>query len=171
MFRIIPNFAIIVATMFLSIGCDRDQVKEFGPLKLGGPTPYKPGDSVAYHLRKIPQSKFYIYVAEKDLLPDCAFEDCGIHGGVVECLGGWLSGNSTDQPTHTEAFGLDKSEATSIIVVADQDSTIVGIYPNYTMQNLPEILKRHADLIDFGSFAVKCPRGDQTVCCGCGQDL
>ncbi|MGK5094847.1 hypothetical protein WDW89_22905 [Deltaproteobacteria bacterium TL4] len=101
----------------------------------------------------------------------CVFEDCGIQGGVVECLGGWLSGDSTDQPTYTETLGLDESDATSIIVVADQDSKIVGIYPNYTMQNLPEILKRHVNLLDFGSFAEKCPRGDQTICCGCEHDL
>ncbi|MGK5091668.1 hypothetical protein WDW89_06575 [Deltaproteobacteria bacterium TL4] len=170
MLRFTSILTLMVMMIFLSIGCKRDKIKEFGSLKLGGPAPYKPGNSVAYYSGKIPQAKFYIYVLEKDLLPACALDDCGDHGGIVECLGGWLSGSDTEQPMDMEAFGLVEGDVDSIIVVADQNSKIVGIYPNYTMQNLPQILKRHIDLIDFGSFAEKCPRGDQTICCGCGHE-
>ncbi|MGK5090417.1 hypothetical protein WDW89_00215 [Deltaproteobacteria bacterium TL4] len=166
--RIIFIFLFMVIPILLLIACDRGKIKEFGPLKLGEPALERPGDSTSYPYKNVPRSKFYIYVVEKGLPTMCVFDDCGTHGEVVECLGGWLSGD--DREEVSDEVGLDGSNATSIIVVADQDSKIVGIYPNYTMQNIPEILKRHVDLIDFGSFAEKCPRGDQTLCCGCGYE-
>jgi hypothetical protein len=135
-----------------------DKVVELGSLKLGELAPYKPGDPTAGPFVKIPLSKFYIYVVEKKLPTMCVFEDCGLHGEIVECLGGWLSGSA--QGEDIEAFGLDENLVSqgksSVVVVANQDSKIVGIYPNYTMQNIPEILKRHVDLIDFGVFGSKC---------------
>ncbi|MGK5092901.1 hypothetical protein WDW89_12905 [Deltaproteobacteria bacterium TL4] len=161
-------FTFMAATIFLSMGCDRDRIKEFGDLKLGDPAPYKPGDSTSGPYRKIPQAKFYVYPMENGLPTMCVFEECGPHGEFIECLGGWLSGSDLEEMS--DLVGLDEMDITAIIVVANQDSKIVGIYPYHTMQNLPEILKRHVDLLDFGSFAVKCPRGDQTVCCGCGHE-
>ncbi|MGK5093938.1 hypothetical protein WDW89_18235 [Deltaproteobacteria bacterium TL4] len=165
-----PILSLVVVMMLLSIGCERDKVKEFGSLKLGLPAPEKPGDSTSYPYKNIPPSGFYIYVVQESLSIDCVYGDCGHHGEIVECLGGWLSGNSTTQAEIAWIYGLNEGNATSIIVVADQDSKIVGIYPNYTMQNLPEILKRHVDLIDFGRFTEKCHREEQIICCGCGHE-
>jgi hypothetical protein len=152
------SFATFI--VFLLTSCDRREVgvKEFGSLKLGGYAPYLPGDSTSYPYRRIPQSDFYIYVVEKNLPTMCVFEECGVHGEIVKCLGGWLSGD--DQAEDVEMVGLDLEQVqngeASIIVFADHNSKIVGIYPDYTMQNLPEILKRHVDLIDFGSYAENC---------------
>lgn len=159
----------VIIAVFLVLGCERNKVVKFGPLKLGEQAPCKPGDSTSYPFRRIPQSKFYIYVVEKDLPTMCVFEECGPHGEIVECLGGWLSGD--DQAEEAVSFGLDEDMVrqgkASIIVVANQDSKIVGIYPNHTMQNLPEILKRHVDLIDFGSFTLKCSRHRESECREC----
>ncbi|MGK5093434.1 hypothetical protein WDW89_15675 [Deltaproteobacteria bacterium TL4] len=168
MLRFTSIFTLMVTMIFLSIGCKSDKSKEFGSLKLGGPAPYKPGDSTSGPYRKIPQAKFYVYPIENGLPTMCVFEECGPHGEIIECLGGWLSGDDLEEIS--QELGLYESDTTSVIVIANQDSKIVGIYPNYTMQDLPEILKRHVDLIDFGRFAEKCPRGDQAICCGCEHE-
>jgi hypothetical protein len=153
-------FFFMLIVFFLMPGCCgyEDKVVEFGSLKLGEPAPYKPGDPTAGPFVKIPLSEFYIYVVENGLSTMCVFGECGPNGEIVECLGGWLSGD--DQAEDIEAFGLDEKLVSqgksSVVVVADQDSKIVGIYPNYTMQNIPEVLKRHVDLVDFGIFGSKC---------------
>ena len=39
-----------------------------------------------------------------------------------------------------------------MIIVADENSKIVGIYPNYIVQNVPYILKNHRNLLDRFDF-------------------
>lgn len=104
--------------------------------------------------RYIWESKFYVYVVQKDAY-HCALEDCGMSGVLVDCMGGWISGDTAIASAHN-GYGLNKDEVevgkSSMVIVADKDQKIVGIYPNYTIQNIPYILKNHRDIIDRDAF-------------------
>ena len=79
----------------------------------------------------------------------CQVGNCGMSGALVECMGGWFAGEVV-APSE-EMFGLTKKEVDagkSIVVVADKSQKIVGIYPNYTIQQVPYILKNHRDFSD-----------------------
>lgn len=120
-------------------------VTEFGPLKLGERAPMGPGDGTFYPYRWIPKSKFYMYVVQKDLR-DCIFDDCHPYGKFIEQNGGWLEGISIKQPDTADMFGLERDEVlegkSSIVVVADGNSRLIGIYPNKTVNDLSLILRR-----------------------------
>jgi hypothetical protein len=123
-------------------------VTNFGPLKLGGVSPYKAGDSTSYPTIKIPNAEFYVYVVAKDIPVMCAARSCGIFSDLVVRMGGWITGD--DQPEHCLAVGLEEEEVwqgkSSVVVIANRNSRIIGIYPNSKTQNLPEILRRHPEL-------------------------
>ena len=125
-------------------------IEKFGPLQVGLKSPDRPGDFALAPDYTIPHSQFYIFAQQKELGISCTYEDCGMSGVLVKCLGGWLSGS--DQATNAEQYGLDaeavQKEDTSLIVVADRHSNIVGIYPNHATHNIPRILKKHPDLYD-----------------------
>lgn len=93
-------------------------------------------------------SKFYVYLVQKGV-DWCVAENCGMSGALVACMGGWFAGESTE--LSSSEYGLTKDEVEagkSIIVVADKDQNIVGIYPNYTIQQVPYILRNHRNLSD-----------------------
>lgn len=128
-------------------------VKSFGPLKLGDQTPLKVGDVTEYPYRYILESKFYIYAVQKDA-NYCALEGCGMSGVLVDCMEGWLSADAIT--ARADEYGLKEEDIeagkSSIIIIADEDQKIVGIYPNYIIQNIPYILKNHRNLSDRFDF-------------------
>lgn len=122
-------------------------VREFGSLQLGGDVPLGPGDYTFAPEMQIPQSKFYINIAQKGLW--CVFEECSPEGEKIAALGGWLqSEDTTDEPEIMEIFGLDDNvDITSIIVVGNREARIVGIYPGKRIEDLPSVLRMHQDII------------------------
>lgn len=124
-------------------------VSSFGSLHIGDPAPLKPGDGVAYPLRYVMESDFYVFAMDKNLDVGCTYGYCGMTGILVECMEGWLSGEDA-QPELAERFGLTYEDVrtgrATMIVVADSDLRVVGIYPNSTMRDLHRILKKHRDL-------------------------
>lgn len=122
--------------------------RSFGPLTLGGPTVLKISDGASAPHYSIWKSRFYVYVIQKDM-DYCALENCGAGGLLVQCMEGWIS---ADAAMAADEYGLKESDVrsgkASIVVVADEDQKIVGIYPNRTIQNVPYILKNHRNLSD-----------------------
>lgn len=86
---------------------------------------------------------------EKDM-SYCALGDCGMSGVLVDCMEGWLSSENINGGA--EEYGLDEKDVeagkSSIVIVANKDKKIVGIYPNYKIRNIPYILKNYTDLSD-----------------------
>jgi len=121
-----------------------ENVHAFGPLRIGGEAPNGFGQIAPFEGRKIPKSNFYVYVHRRGL-PLCEYDGCSIAEGIViECMGGWFSGDG-----HTEIsdlVGLDSAEVAqgreSIVVVADENSEIIGIYPNHTEGDILPILSQ-----------------------------
>lgn len=123
-------------------------VRTFGQLKLGGENPGGLGSYTFAPERHIPVSKFYITVVQKDF--SCVFLYCAPEGDKIQSAGGWLQGEDTDQPTIRDIFGLEENpEVASIVVVADHNDKMVGIYPNKNVRDLSSILETHSRLIDF----------------------
>jgi hypothetical protein len=117
----------------------------FGPLILGGESPIGPGSMTFAPELRIPSTRFYIGVAEKDVW--CIFEECAPAGARVAALGGWLQGEDTEQWATREDFGLEGNNAvSSVVVVANERGKLVGIYPNKTVDNLEAILHTHRTL-------------------------
>lgn len=119
-------------------------VKEFGPLKIGGKAPNGAGSNAPLDHKMIPESAFYIYVQRRGL-DFCEFDSCGIaEGKVVQCMGGWLSGDG--HPEISDLVGLNSIEVAqgkaSIVVVSDKESKIIGIYPNHTEGDILPILNQ-----------------------------
>jgi len=122
-------------------------VKEFGPLKIGGRAPFGKGDKAIFDNKLVPGSNFYIY-AQRRGLSVCEFDNCAIvEGKVVECMGGWLSGDG--HPEVSDLVGLDSLEVSqgkaSIVVISDNDSKIIGIYPNHTESDILSILYQYPE--------------------------
>ena len=100
-------------------------------------------------------SKFYVYLVQKEV-DWCVVGNCGMSGALVECMGGWFAGEAAN--LSAKEYGLTKNEVEagkSIVVVADKNQKIVGIYPDYTIQQVPYILKNHRDLSDKFDFCYK----------------
>lgn len=123
-------------------------ISEFGPLKRGEKAPFGPGDPTSYPYKRVPVSKFYVYLVARQVPTMCIFEECGVNGDLVQRMGGWITGDG--QAESIDMVGLDEVKVRrgeqSMIVVADKTSKIIGIYPNHTMQDLPVILRRHPEL-------------------------
>ncbi len=152
--KILIGVGIIIVVLFVVYFSffSIHSVKSFGPLKLGDQTPLKSGDGTSAPYRYILESRFYVYAVEKDM-GWCALEGCGMSGVLVNCMEGWLSADAT---MAADEYGLKeedvKSGKASMIIVADENSKIVGIYPNYIVQNVPYILKNHRNLLDRFDF-------------------
>lgn len=146
-------FVVVFSAYFLFFFAPRS-VQSFGSLKLGDLAPLKVGDgAVIAPYSTIRESRFYVYAVQKGA-SFCAFEDCGMSGVLVDCMEGWLSADSA-MPSIAD-YGLIEEDVeagrASIIIVADRNQRIVGIYPNYIIQNIPYILKNHRDLSDRFDF-------------------
>lgn len=124
------------------------EVSNIGDFKIGEPAPYRPGERISHSYGIVPPSKFYVYAWEPGLSSQCVYEECGSGGEMVATLRGWLWGvDLSDTPREWYHF---PSSLKSLIIIADTDSIIVGIYPNARLSDLEKILKKHPDLADFG---------------------
>ena len=144
---VILIFVIVLGYYFMNPSLLNGGVSTFGPMKLGGENPGGIGSYTFAPERHIPASKFYITVVAKDL--SCVFSYCAPEGDKIQAAGGWLQGEDTDQPTIRSIFGLKASPAfASVVVVADGNNKLVGIYPDKTVSDLSSILKIHSRLVD-----------------------
>lgn len=123
-------------------------VKKFGQLVLGDDHPLGYGYVTFYPENNIPQSHFYITVVEKDLW--CVFEGCSLEGAHTRMMGGWLQGQDTDNSQIADEIGLEKnSDVSSLVIVANGENRIVGLYPNNGLGDVAAILRLHPDLMNF----------------------
>lgn len=124
--------------------------KSFGPFTLGDEAPVT-GSIPTYKDLYDLDYDFYIYAMERDM-SYCAQSDCGMIGALVECMEGWLSGEGLVGDGGAEDWGLSVKEVgageSSLIIIADRDKKIVGLYPNYRVRNVPYILKNYRDHIE-----------------------
>jgi len=100
-------------------------------------------------------SKFYVYLVQKEV-DWCVVGNCGMSGALVECMGGWFVGEAVN--LSAGEYGLTEEEVKagkSVVVVADKNQKIVGIYPDYKIQQIPYILKNHRSLSDKFDFCYK----------------
>ena len=117
-----------------------------GSFRVGALAPYMPGDTLHHPYGIVPPSRFYIYVWQNGFRSaQCVYDECGKGGAVVAALRGWLWGTGFER----EWFQFSDA-VSSVVLVADQRSHIVGIYPNATMFDVERILKKHPDLADLG---------------------
>lgn len=125
--------------------------EEYGPLKIGGRFDPQTNFPYEYPLEMASEANFFIHAVQKDL-GLCMFDSCGMSGVLIECMNGWLSGNSHEEVS--DEVGLDDkwddvlAGKASMIVVSDRNSKIVGIYPNSTTHDLPRILRKHPSLTE-----------------------
>lgn len=156
--KIIIGFCISALSLFLIYFFSiPHSVESFATLRLGGDTPYKiQAEAKNFDGSTIfVGSKFYVYVVQKGI-DWCVVGNCGMSGALVDCMGGWFAGEATS--LSAEEYGLTKDEVgagKSMVVVANKDQKIIGIYPNYTIQQVPYILKNHRDLSDKFDFCYK----------------
>ncbi|MDO8592500.1 MAG: hypothetical protein Q7R92_01840 [bacterium] len=128
-------------------------VRKFGLLKLGGEIPIRAGDGTVWAppYEKVPPSKFFVYILKEDF--SCVWESCGLDGAVVRTLGGYLAGKSFGEPEVVSEFGFDdvsiREKYKSVVIIADRDSKIVGIYPNRDLTDVLNILRLHPPFADF----------------------
>ena len=141
-------FLLLVCFYFFS---NPRSVKSFGPFKLGDQAPIVSENVPEYEFIYSLKYKFYIYAMEKNM-SYCALEDCGMSGTFVSCMGGWLSADGLSGDGGANDYGLVEEEVvegkSSIILVADKDKKIIGIYQNYRVQNILYILKNYRDVFE-----------------------
>lgn len=128
-------------------------VETFGPIRIGEKTPHGgPGDWTFAPLNKIPLSRFYVAIAHTG---DewCDNEDCSLDGALIQTMGGWLQVATTRNfPDLPSIVGFDMKEnkrVQSLVLVAQEDGTLVGIYPNRGLKDVLPILRLHPNLADF----------------------
>lgn len=164
-FCILPSLAFLSIGYFLGVSTVElaieqasftgrvKSVREYGPLRIGGqfgPQTNFPGPR-DYPIEMADDANFFIHAVQKDL-GLCMFDSCGMGGVLVECMNGWLSGNSHEEIS--DEVGLDDkwddvlAGKASMVVVSDRNSKIVGIYPNSTTHDLPRILRKHSNLTE-----------------------
>lgn len=120
-----------------------------GDFRIGGVAPDTPGENMAHPYSVVPPARFYVYLRHPDVRnAQCVYDECGRGGEIVATLRGWLHGSSLDDFNRAQ---LRLPPATkSFILIANADTVIVGIYPNADISDLPDILRKHPDLADFG---------------------
>ena len=130
-------------------------VQEFGELKVGAISPedHKPGYEVQIY-ENIPPSRFYVELYDSQITYSCFFDGCGVEGSIVGTMKGWLSGSSIPEDTEvfgiqTDANGVFTTGDSSLLIIADQNSIIVGLYLNAQVSDLPKILESHPKIADF----------------------
>ena len=119
-----------------------ESVDNFGPLRTWEKSPHGEGRTAPFENKPIPKSEFYVYVQRRWIWL-CEFESCGvIEGKVISCMGWWLSWDSSIEIS--DMVWLDPSDVAkwkaSIVVLADSDSKIIGIYLNHTESDILKIL-------------------------------
>lgn len=127
-------------------------VSKFGSLTLGETMIYGEGDWTFAPYKEIPRSKFYVNIAQSNFW--CINDECGLEGAMIEKMGGWLQ---MDDAQHRgwideERYGFDLKEnknIKSIVLIGNQNSKIVGIYPDKSLTDIISILKLHPDLANF----------------------
>lgn len=131
-------------------------IRQFGELKIGDGSPeyHKPGYEMNAAYKKIPPSRFYVKLYDRNIDYSCFFDECGPEGAIVGTMGGWFSGSGIEESYDlfgelTDARGRFTSGHSSLMIIANQESKIVGLYLGASVQDLPEILKRHPNLADF----------------------
>lgn len=124
-------------------------VSRLGGFEIGGAAPDIPGDNMAHPYGVVPPARFYVYLRHPDVRnAQCVYDECGRGGEIVATLRGWLHGSGLDDFNRAQ---LRLPRATkSFMLVADANAVTVGIYPNTDMADLPNILRKHPDLADFG---------------------
>jgi hypothetical protein len=144
-------FGKLAAILLLGLAsaCCAQGVSTFGPLRIGDRDPFGPGEPTAHPYRRVPVSRFYVFVVAKGVPTMCVFEECGEDGGtLVQQLGGWITGD--EQAESIAMVGLTeagvRSGKESIVVVADTNVRIVGIYPNAAAHDLRSLLRQHPGL-------------------------
>lgn len=131
---------------------DKDVVEEIVPQKnfnlvIGGDAPYKPGERLYSSYDILPPASFYVYLWQPGIYYKCSYEECGPEGATIAALHGWLLGKDLTEDSR-EYYDLSPSTK-SLVIVADRNSKIVGIYPNELLSDLLDVLKsNHADLLD-----------------------
>ncbi len=152
--KLIIGFCITVVLFLIYFFSTPRSVDSFYTIHIGRSVPHqiqtevKDFDGSVYFVGR----KFYVYVVQKGV-EWCVEGNCGMSGALVTCMEGWFA-SETPLPS-SEEYGLSKDDVDagkSIIVVADINQKIVGIYPNYTIQNIPYILKNHRNLSDKFDF-------------------
>lgn len=156
--KYIPKILISVVLLFLIyffFFSLPHSVKSFGNFILGEKVPVVSENVVEYSMLYNLEYKFYIYAMEKNM-GYCALGDCGMSGFLIQCMGGWLSSENINGDGGATDYGLEEEDVSagksSIIIIANKDKKIVGIYPNYKIQNIPYILKNHTNLSDNFDF-------------------
>lgn len=152
--RLIISFCVIAVLFLIYFFSIPRSVDHFYTVHIGRSTPRRIQTEVKnFDGSTIFTGKnFYVYIVQKDI-GWCVAENCGMSGALVECVGGWLASEIVIPPW--EEYGLSKDDVDagkSIVVVADKNQKVVGIYPDYTIQNVPYILKNHRDLSDRFDF-------------------
>ncbi len=123
-------------------------VKKFGLLALGGDHPLGYRSLTFYPEKNIPKSRFYVAVVEKDLW--CALEGCSLEGAHARMMGGWLQGENAENSQIADEIGLNKyPDISSLVIVANGENKIVGLYPNNGLDDVNSILRLHPGLADF----------------------
>ena len=127
-------------------------VETVGPLRKGDFIPSGgPEDATMYPIKRIPKSKFYVYVHRMGLPIFCMLDGCSFFdGSIVECMGGWISGD--EQPDPASSLGLNPEEVwkgnASVVIVADKNARIIGIYPQHTEGDVVRILATYPQYRD-----------------------
>jgi len=146
----IAAFLIVQEYTKLPGGGVRKFNRQAESLKIGGDIPLKPRlDRPETPKNVLVASKFYVNIAESNL--DCTLKYCNLQAALINTMGGWLEAEETGV-TIDEIFGLDLEEhknIKSMIIIGDQNSKIVGIYPNKGLKDALEILAFYPDLADF----------------------
>lgn len=134
-----------------------ESVKKFGHVQIRARIPFGgPGDRTSYPLKVIPKSKFYVYVHRMGVPTACVLEECSFFdGSIVECMGGWLSGDQQPEMADRIGFPIEKvwKGKASIVVVADRNAKIIGIYPQHTEGDVVAILSQYPQYRD---GVIKC---------------
>jgi hypothetical protein len=137
-----------VLLLGLASACCAQGVSKFGPLRVGDRAPFGPGEPTAHPYRRVPVSRFYVFVVAKGLPTMCVFEECGKDGALVHRLGGWITGD--EQSESIAMVGLTdygvRSGKESVVVIADAKVRIIGIYPNAAANDLRSLLRQHPKL-------------------------
>lgn len=153
--KFIICFGVVTALFLIYLFSAPRSVEHFYTLRVGDDTPYKIQTEAKNFDGSIhfTGARFYVYFIQKDI-GWCQVGNCGMSGALVECLGGWIASEvATD---YSDGLGLTKDEVAtgkSVVIIADKNQKIIGIYPNYTIKNIPYILsKNHRDLSDKFDF-------------------
>lgn len=137
-------------------------VDEFGSLKVGSLSPFKPGDSINHlserSLHQIPKDKkFYIYSLQKndsggnyyfcDVAAGCKYlEFADEFFDFMKDLQGWFLANSIEDTKMIKLFGLKPEEVlsgkTSLVVVTDRNGVILALHPGKTLSDTFTILSQ-----------------------------